>query len=70
MRYRIEVVGVDGEPTAPDDVAKKIVKQCRVLVSDYILITVQEWNRPSSGCNDPRFYQILGEIFFVFICLC
>jgi hypothetical protein len=49
MRYRIEVVGVDGEPTAPDDVAKKIVKQCRVLVSDYILITVQEWNRPSSG---------------------
>jgi hypothetical protein len=47
--YRIEVVGVDGEPQAPDDVAKKFVKQCRVLVRDYIPITVQEWNRPSSG---------------------
>jgi hypothetical protein len=43
------VVGVDGEPQAPDDFAKKIVKQCGVLVRDYIPITVQEWNRPSSG---------------------
>jgi hypothetical protein len=49
MRYRIEVVGVDYEPQAPDDVAKKIVKQCGVLVRDYIPITIQEWNRPSSG---------------------
>jgi hypothetical protein len=49
VRYRIEVVGVDGEPTAPDDVAKKFVKQCGVLVRDYIPITVQEWNWPSSG---------------------
>jgi hypothetical protein len=49
VRYRIEVVSVDGEPTAPDDVAKKIVKQCGVLVRDYIPITVQEWNWPSSG---------------------
>jgi hypothetical protein len=49
MRYRMEVVGVDGEPTAPDDVAKKFVKQCGVLVRDYIPIIVQEWNRPSSG---------------------
>jgi hypothetical protein len=49
VRYRIEVVSVDGEPQAPDDVAKKIVKQCGVLVRDYIPITVQEWNRPSSG---------------------
>jgi hypothetical protein len=48
VRYRIEVVGVDGEPQAPDDVAKKFVKQCGVLVRDYIPITVQEWNRPSS----------------------
>jgi hypothetical protein len=49
VRYRIIVVGVDGEPQAPDDVAKKLVKQCGVLVRDYILITVQEWNWPSSG---------------------
>jgi hypothetical protein len=31
--------------------------------------------RPPPGfrvifCNDPRFYQILGEIFFVLFCLC
>jgi hypothetical protein len=43
------MVGVDGEPIAPDDVAKKFVKQCGVLVRDYILITIQEWNRPSNG---------------------
>jgi hypothetical protein len=49
VRYRIEVVGVEGEPQALDDVAKKFVKQCGVLVRDYIPITVQEWNRPSSG---------------------
>jgi hypothetical protein len=49
VRYRIAVVGVDGKLQAPDDVAKKFVKQCGVLVRDYILITVQEWNRPSSG---------------------
>jgi hypothetical protein len=49
VRYRIEVVGVDGEPQAPDNVAKKFVKQCGVLVRDYIPITVQEWNRPSSS---------------------
>jgi hypothetical protein len=28
---------------------KKSVKQCGVLVRDYIPIIVQEWNRPSSG---------------------
>ena len=49
MRYRIDVVGVDGEPQAPVDVARKFVKQCGVLVRDYIPITVQEWNRPSGG---------------------
>jgi hypothetical protein len=49
VRYRIKVVGVDGEPQAPDDVAKKFVKQCGVLVRDYIPITIQEWNRPSGG---------------------
>ena len=49
MRYRIEVVGVDGEPQAPVDVARKFVKQCGVLARYYIPITVQEWNRPSGG---------------------
>jgi hypothetical protein len=49
VRYRIEVVGLDGKPQAPEDVAKKFVKQCRVLARDHIPIIVQEWNRPSSG---------------------
>jgi hypothetical protein len=40
VRYRIEVVGLDGELIAPDDVAKKFVKQCGVLVRDYIPIIV------------------------------
>ena len=49
MRYRIEVVGVDGKPQVPVDVTRKFVKQCGVLARDYIPITVQEWNRPSGG---------------------
>jgi hypothetical protein len=43
------VVGVDDEPQAPEEVAKKFVKQCGVLSRDHIPIIVQEWNRPSSG---------------------
>ena len=48
-RYRIEKVAEDGTPIAPPDVAKKIVKQCGVIVRDYIPITVREWNKPRAG---------------------
>ena len=44
--YRIEEVAEDGEPIAPADVAKKIIKQCGVVVRYYIPITVREWNKP------------------------
>jgi hypothetical protein len=57
------VVGVDGEPQAPDDVAKKFVKQCGVLVRDYIPITVQEWNRPS-GSGVPYVGNIAKDKLF------
>ena len=33
---------------APTDVAKKIVKQCGVVVRDYIPITVREWHKPQA----------------------
>ena len=49
MRYRIEEVGTDGEPIAPDDVAKKFVKACGTVVRDNIPITVREWNKPKHG---------------------
>ena len=45
-RYRIERVAEDGTPTAPPDAVRKMVKQCGVLVRDYIPITVREWHRP------------------------
>ena len=45
-RYRIEEVAKDGEPIAPKDVAKKFVKQCGVVVRDYIPITIREWHKP------------------------
>ena len=48
-RYRIEEVAEDGEPIAPADVAKKIIKQCGVVVRDYIPITVREWNKPKAA---------------------
>jgi len=43
VRYRIEEVGPDGEPLAPDDVKKKFVKACGTLVRDNIPITIREW---------------------------
>jgi hypothetical protein len=71
VRYRIKVVGVDAELTAPDDVAKKFVKQCRVLVRDYILITVQEWNRPSSGgvpyVGDVTKVKLFDRLMIIFL---
>ena len=45
-RYRIEEVDKDGQPIAPKDVAKKFVKQCGVVVRDYIPITIREWHGP------------------------
>jgi hypothetical protein len=40
-RYKIEEIGEDGEPIAPVAHANKFVRQCRVLVRDNILITIQ-----------------------------
>ena len=48
-RYRIEQVAQDGQPIAPIDVKQKCVKQCGVVVRDYIPITVREWNKPRAG---------------------
>ena len=45
-RYRIERVAEDGTPTAPPGVKNKMVKQCGVLVRDFIPITVREWHQP------------------------
>ena len=45
-RYTIERVAEDGTPTAPPGVKNKMVKQCGVLVRDFIPITVREWHRP------------------------
>jgi hypothetical protein len=71
VRYRIKVVGVDAEPIAPDDVAKKFVKQCRVLVRDYILITIQEWNWPSSSgvpyVGDVAKVKLFDRLMIIFL---
>ena len=48
-RYTIERVAEDGTPTAPPGVKNKMVKQCVVLVRDYIPITVREWHQPKEG---------------------
>ena len=45
-RFRIDRLAADGRPIEPKDVARKIVKQCRVLVRHCIPITVQEWHKP------------------------
>ena len=48
-RYRIEKFAQDGEPIAPKEVRKKFVKQCGVIIRDYIPIIVREWNKPRVG---------------------
>ena len=40
------MVAADGEPIAPTDVKQKFVKQCGVIVRDFVPITIQEWNKP------------------------
>ena len=45
-RFRIDRLAADGRPIEPKDVSRKIVKQCGVLVRDYIPITVREWHKP------------------------
>ena len=48
-RFRIERIAKDGTPIAPYDVRSKVIKQCSVIVRDYIPITVREWNRTKAG---------------------
>ena len=46
-RYRIEVIDKDGQPIAPEDVKVKFIKQCGVIVRDYVPINVREWIKPN-----------------------
>jgi hypothetical protein len=45
VRYRIEKVDKVGKPIEPDNVAKKFVKACGVVVRDHIPITTREWRQ-------------------------
>ena len=48
VRFRIQsVCPISGEP-APNDVKKKFVKACGVVVRDHIPITVREWLKPKA----------------------
>ena len=47
-RFRIDQVAADNRPIAPTDVANKFVKQCGVIVRDYIPITIREWHKPKA----------------------
>ena len=50
-RYRIKEVVIDCEPKAPIDATNKFIRQCGVIVRDYIPIIIREWNRSS---KDPE----------------
>jgi hypothetical protein len=41
----VEEVSPDGEPLLPKKNTNEFVTQCRVLVRDNILISIQEWNK-------------------------
>ena len=51
----IDVVADDGQPLKPEDICRKYVTQCGVLVRDTITITIAEWNKPKKA-NDGASY--------------
>jgi hypothetical protein len=55
----IEEVAKDGQPIAPEDVKKKFVKACGVVVRDCIPITVREWHRPRAA--GVRYVSVNGK---------
>jgi hypothetical protein len=67
-RYKIEEIGEDGEPIAPAAHAKKIVRQCGVIVGDNIPITIQEWKETKTepvSFVKKRFKNILWKKLMV-----
>jgi hypothetical protein len=50
-RYKIKEIGEDSKPIALVAHANKFVRQCRVLVRDKILITIQRMEEDKDGTS-------------------
>ena len=55
VKYNIEAIKPNGEPSAPKKIADKFIRQCGVLVKDQLPISLQEWREPAKPRPDLTF---------------
>ena len=48
VKYNIDSIKATSEPLTPKNIANKWTRQCRVLVKDKLLISIQEWKEPKT----------------------
>ena len=63
-KYRIDEIAADGQPIAPEDVKTKFIKQCGVVVREYIPITFREWHSQTGQeflMSDPKAKKSFGK---------
>jgi hypothetical protein len=52
VKYNIDAIKPNGEPSEPKKNADKWIRQCGVLVKDQIPISIQEWKKPAKERPD------------------
>ena len=55
VKYNIDSIKPNGEPSEPKKNAGKFIRQCGVLVKDQIPISIQEWKKPAKEHPDLTF---------------
>ena len=67
VKYNIEAIKANGEPSAPKNIANKFIRQCGVLVKDQLPISIQEskerkTKRPGVTWADGRAKNTFGNL--------
>ena len=52
IKYNIDAIKTNGEPSAPKNIANKFIRHCGVLVRDQLPISIQEWKEPKTKRPD------------------
>ena len=66
VKYNIDSIKANGEPSTPKNIANKFIPQCGVLVTDQLPISTQEWKEttkkhPDLTWVDDRAKDLLWE---------
>src|SRR6266511_2470425 len=65
VKYNIDAIKPNGEPSEPKKNAGNFVHQCGVLVKDQIPISIQEWKKPAKERPDLTFvYQRAKDLLW------